>query len=290
MLANPKEILLDSQKNNYALASINATTLPGIMAVIEAAEELDAPVILSHAQLHETWSPIDVMGPLFTHFALHAKVPVIIHLDHGITHEYVMKAVRNGFTSIMYDCAHLPFDENAEKVAAFTELAHTLGIIVEAEVGQMPSNVVGHGGCTAYGAPIDHIEDYFTKPVEAVEFVRRTNVDMLTVSFGTVHGIFVEEPKLDIKLLKDIRAQVDCGLVMHGSSGVDDAQMKAAIDAGLNKINHYTEMGTAPVPEIAKAIGEATIPLYYHDIAHMAKEIMKEKAKNRIELFLNRKD
>ena len=289
MLANPKEILLDSQKNHYAIAGINTTTLPGIMAVIEAAEELDAPVMLSHAQLHELWAPIDVFGPLFVHFAMRAKVPVIIHLDHGLSHEYVMKAVRNGFTSIMYDCAHLPFDENAQKVAAFTELAHSLGIIVEAEVGQMPSNVVGHGGCTEYGAPIDHIEDYFTKPEEAAEFVKRTNVDMLTVSFGTVHGIFVEAPKLDIELLKKIRTQVDCGLVMHGSSGVDDTQILSAIDAGLNKINHYTELGTAPIPEIAQAIKEAQIPLYYHDVAHQAKEIMKEKAKNRIQLFQNAK-
>jgi fructose-bisphosphate aldolase class II len=287
MLANPKEILLDSQKNHYAIAGINTTTLPGIMAVIEAAEELDAPVMLSHAQLHDPWAPIDVFGPLFVHFAMRAKVPVIIHLDHGLSHEYVMKAVRNGFTSIMYDCAHLPFDENAQKVAAFTELAHSLGIIVEAEVGQMPSNVVGHGGCTEYGAPIDHIEDYFTKPEEAAEFVKRTNVDMLTVSFGTVHGIFVEAPKLDIELLKKIRTQVDCGLVMHGSSGVDDTQILSAIDAGLNKINHYTELGTAPIPEIAQAIKEAQIPLYYHDVAHQAKEIMKEKAKNRIQLFQN---
>ena len=287
MLANPKEILLDSKKNHYAIAGINTTTLPGIMAVIEAAEELDAPVMLSHAQLHEPWAPIDVFGPLFMHFAMRAKVPVIIHLDHGLSHEYVMKAVRHGFTSIMYDCAHLPFEENAQKVAAFTELAHSLGIIVEAEVGLMPSNVVGHGGCTEYGAPIDHIEDYFTKPDEAAAFVERTDVDMLAVSFGTVHGIFVEAPKLDIALLKDIHAKVNCGLVMHGSSGVDEAQIREAVKAGLNKINYYTEMSMAPIPEISKAISEATIPLNYHDIAHMAKETMKEKAKNRIQLFMN---
>lgn len=287
MLANAKEILLDSRENNYALASINATSLPGILAVIEAAEELNAPVILSHAQLHEPWAPIDVMGPLFMHFALHAKVPVIIHLDHGLAYEYVLKAVRHGFTSIMYDCAHLPFDENAQKVGAFTELAHSLGIIVEAEVGLMPSNVVGHGGCTEYGAPIDHIEDYFTKPDEAAAFAERTGVDMLAVSFGTVHGIFVEQPKLDIALLKEIHARANCGLVMHGSSGVDEAQIREAVSAGLNKINYYTEMSMAPIPEIAKAISEAAVPLNYHDIEHMSKEIMKQKAKAKIELFMN---
>jgi fructose-bisphosphate aldolase class II len=288
MLANPKEILKDAEKNKYAIAGINATSLEAIMAVIEAAEELDAPVMLSHAQLHEPFAPIDVFGPLFVHFAMRAKVPVIIHLDHGLTMEYVMKAVRNGFTSIMYDCAHLPFEENVHNVVEFTKTAHNLGIIVEAEVGRMPSNVVGHGGCTEYGVAIENIRDYFTKPKEAAEFVKRTGVDMLTVSFGTVHGLFVEKPNLDIALLKKIKEVTDSALVMHGSTGVDDAQILDAISNGLSKINYYTGMGTAPVPSIAKSIEKAEIPLYFHDIAHEAKEIMKEKAKERILLFQNR--
>lgn len=289
MLANPKEILQDAEKNHYAIAGINATCLEGIMAIIEAAEELDAPVMLSHAEHHEHAVPIDVFGPIFMHFALRAKVPVIIHLDHGSTHSYVMKAVRNGFTSIMYDCAHLPFEENVRNVKAFIEIAHELGITVEAEVGQMPSNVVGQGGCTEFGVAIENIKDYFTKPDEAAEFVRRTNVDMLTVSFGTVHGMFVEEPHLDIALLKRIKEKTGCALVMHGSSGVDDAQILAAIDCGLNKINYYTGMGTAPTSDIDTMIHNAKGPLYFHDIAHLSKEIMKEKAREKILLFQNRK-
>lgn len=288
MLANPREILLDSQRNNYAIAGINTTSLEGILAVIEAAEELDAPVMLSHAQLHEPFAPIDVFGPLFVHFATRAKVPVIIHLDHGISYPYVMKAVRNGFTSIMYDCAHLPFEQNVQNVKEFTELAHSLGIIVEAEVGQMPSNVVGHGGCTEYGVAIENIKQYFTKPEEAAQFVKRTNVDMLTISFGTVHGMFVEKPDLDIALLKKIKEITGCALVMHGSSGVDDEQILDAIANGLNKINYYTGMGTAPINDIAATIKDTKVPLYFHDIAHQSKEIMKEKAKDRILLFQNK--
>jgi fructose-bisphosphate aldolase, class II len=289
MLANPKEILNDSEKNHYAIAGINATSLEGIMAIIEAAEELDAPVMLSHAQHHEHAAPIDVFGPLFVHFATRAKVPVIIHLDHGVSHEYVMKAVRNGFTSIMYDCAHLPFEQNIRNVKAFTEMAHPLGITVEAEVGQMPSNVIGQGGCTEFGVAIENIRDYFTKPDEAAEFVRQTDVDMLTVSFGTVHGLFVEAPELDIALLKHIKEKTGCALVMHGSTGVDDAQILEAIDNGLNKINYYTGMGTAPTGEIETMIRQTAEPVYYHDIAHLGKEIMKKKAKEKILLFQNKK-
>lgn len=288
MLVNPKEILLDAEKNNYAIACINATSLEAILGIIEAAEELDAPVMLSHAQLHEPFAPIDVFGPLFVNFALKAKVPVIIHLDHGTSYPYVMKAIRNGFTSIMYDCAHLPFEENIRLVKDFTEIAHSLGIIVEAEVGQMPSNIVGHGGCTEYGVAIENIEEYFTKPEEASEFVKQTKVDLLAVSFGTVHGLFVEKPNLDIALLKKIYDMTDCALVMHGSTGVEDEQIIDAINTGLRKMNYYTGMGIAPIPEISARIAGSKEPLYFHDIALLSKEIMKEKAKERILLMQNK--
>lgn len=287
MLVNPKEILMDAEKNNYAVACINATTLEAITAIIEAAEELDAPVMLSHAQSHERFAPIDVFGPLFADFALKAKVPVIVHLDHGTSYQYVMKAVRNGFTSIMYDCAHLPFKENIRQLKDFTEIAHSLGIIVEAEVGRMPSNIVGQGGCTEYGVAIENIEEYYSKPEEASEFVKQTNVDMLTVSFGTVHGLFVEKPNLDIALLKRIHKACECTLVMHGSTGVENEQVIDAINNGLRKINFYTGMGIAPIPEISAKLGNAKEPVYFHEIALLSKEIMKEKAKEKILLMQN---
>ena len=289
MLANPKEILLDAEKNNYAIAGINATTLESVSGMIEAAEELDAPIMISHAQSHEPFAPIDVFGPIFVDLARKAKVPVIIHLDHGVDYNYVMRAVRNGFTSIMYDCAHLPYEENARNVREFVEIAHSLGIIVEAEVGLMPSNIVGQGGCTEHGAPIDNIRDYYTKPEEASKFVQETKIDMLATSFGTVHGLFVEEPDLDIDLLKEINAVTDCALIMHGGTGVHEDQLLDAIDGGIRKVNYYTGMGIAPAEAIGKMITDATEPLYYHEIADAAKTIMKEKAKYMIELLQNKR-
>lgn len=289
MLANPKEILMDAEKNNYAIAGINATTLEGIQAVIEAAEEVGAPVMLSHAQVHEPYAPIDVFGPLMVRFAEKAKVPVIIHLDHGTDMHYVMKAIRNGFTSIMYDCAHLPFEQNVEEVKKFTELAHSLGIIVEAEVGMMPSNIEGIGGCTEFGVGIENIEQYYTIPEEAEEFGKRTNVDMLTISFGTVHGFFVEKPVLDIERVKKIHSLIpDVALVMHGTTGVDEDQIKKAIDAGIRKFNYFTGIGTSASESIEAQIKAATAPVYYHEIAANAKAIMKDRAKHIIEVFQNR--
>jgi fructose-bisphosphate aldolase class II len=288
MLANPKEILLDAERNNYAIGGINATTLEGIQAVIEAAEEVGCPVMISHAQVHEAYAPIDVFGPLMVHFAEKAKVPVIIHLDHGTEINYVMKAVRNGFTSIMYDCAHLPIEENISQVKNFTDIAHDLGIIVEAEVGQMPSNIEGIGGCTEFGVGLENIEQYFTDPQTAADFCRNTNVDMLTISFGTVHGFFVEKPVLDIERVKKIHSLTPTALVMHGTTGVDENQIRQAINAGVRKFNYFTGVGTSTTESIEAQIRKATAPVYYHEIALNAKEIMKQKAKYILEVFQNK--
>ncbi len=289
MLANPKEILLDAEKNNYAIAGINATTLEAVIGMIEAAEELDAPLMISHAQSHEAYAPIDIFGPVFVDLAHKAKVPVIIHLDHGVDYNYVIKALRNGFTSIMYDCAHLPYEENSRRVKEFTEIAHSLGVIVEAEVGLMPSNIVGQGGCTEYGVAIDNIREYYTKPDEASRFVHETGIDMLATSFGTVHGLFVEEPDLDIKLLQEINGVTDCALVMHGGTGVHEDQLLEAVSGGIRKVNYYTGMGIAPAEAIGRKIAGTNDPIYYHEIADVAKSIMKEKAKYMINLLQNKK-
>lgn len=289
MIANPKEILMDAEKNNYAIAGINATTLEGIQAAIEAAEELSAPLMLSHAQSHEIYAPIDVFGPLMVHFAEKARIPVIIHLDHGEKYSYVMKAVRNGFTSIMYDCASLPFEENAARVKDFVVIAHDLGIIVEAEVGQMPNNIGGMGGCVENGVGIENIEQYYTDPKKAENFCQMTGVDLLAISFGTVHGFFVEKPKLDIERVKKIHELTPgVGLVMHGTTGVDEAQIKKAINAGIRKFNYFTGIGTAASESIEKQIHDSTAPVYYHEIAANAKQIMKERAKSVIEVFMNK--
>ncbi|MDD3140150.1 MAG: class II fructose-bisphosphate aldolase [Lachnospiraceae bacterium] len=289
MIANPKEILKDAELNNYAIAGINTTTLEGIQAVIEAAEELGTPVMLSHAQSHEQYAPIDVFGPVMVHFAEKAKVPVILHLDHGVELNYVMKAIRNGFTSIMYDCAHLTFEENVAEVKKITKIAHALEIIVEAEVGKMPSNIEGMGGCTQFGVGIENIEQYYTNPEQAEEFCHKTEVDMLAISFGTVHGFFVEKPILDIERVKKIHTLIpEVGLVMHGTTGVDETQIKEAINAGIRKFNYFTGVGTSANESIEVQIKNATAPVYYHEIAANAKTVMKERAKHIINVFQNK--
>jgi fructose-bisphosphate aldolase class II len=288
MIVNPRELIRDAAKNRYALAGINATTYEGLNAVLAAAEELGAPVMLSHAQVHEPFAPIDTFGRLMAERARAAKIPVILHLDHGTSCAYLIRAIRSGFTSIMYDCAELPVEENIRRLRDFTEQAHALGLAVEGEVGVMPSNIKGQGGCAETGAPVENIEQYYTDPQTAADFVEATAVDMLTISFGTVHGFFVEKPVLDIERVKKIHALTDVGLVMHGTTGVDDAQIIDAINAGICKFNYFTGVGTSANEGIVRYIEEAENPVYYHEIAGLAQELMKARVKKVIELMLNR--
>lgn len=288
MLVNLAELLTEAQKGNYAVGGFNTTNYESLTAVLEAAEETGSPVILSHAQAHEPFANVETFGALMVQYARQAKVPVSVHLDHGSDYDYVMRAVRVGFSSIMYDCAQYDLEENIRRVAKFTEMAHKLGISVEAEVGHMPSNIVGQGGCTQFGCPIEHLEDYFTQPEEAAAFSRRTGCDALTVSFGTVHGVYVEKPVLDIQRLSQINSQTACPLVMHGTSGVDDAQILEAINHGVRKFNFYTGMGTAPSAAIQNLLCAAQAPVYTHEISALSKRMMKEVVMDRMRLFQNK--
>lgn len=285
MLVNNKVLLEDAEKNNYAVAGINTTSLTMLRAVVEAAEELDMPIILSHAQLHEPYAPIDLMAPLMKKAAETAKVPCSLHLDHGVSEKYILKAIRNGFTSIMVDFARCPFEENIMRTKAMTEICHELDISVEGEFGEMPSNVTGQGRPLPEGKSIDY---FYTDPDKAKEFVHKTGIDNMVVSFGSVHGIYIENPVMDFERLKKIREKLPgFPLVMHGGSGLSEEDTKRCIDGGIRKINYYTYMATAPSRALPQYLSEAkTIP-YFHELAEYSKEIMKQQAKYAILLFRN---
>ena len=171
-------------------------------------------------------------------YAKKAKVPVCVHLDHGSDYNFVMRAIRVGFPSIMYDCSELPYEENLKNVKEFTKIAHNLGITVEAELGIMASSEEdSHGGSALTN---DEIRKYFTNPEQAAEFAEKTGCDALAVCFGTMHGIYAEPPKLDITRVTEIRAALpeSCRVVMHGASGVEFSEVQKAINAGCSKINY----------------------------------------------------
>lgn len=286
MLVDPKEVLVDAEKRNYAITGINTPTFDAAIGVLEAAEELNWPIMIGLAQVHERHAPIDVLGPMLYDVSVRSKAPVILHLDHGMDMDYIMKAIRYGFTSIMYDCSAMPLEENARHLRDFVTTAHKLNIMVEGEVGQMPSTITNDKGCVEGGVSAEgDIREYFSVPEDVARFVELSGVDTMAISFGNVHGDYVGEPKLDIPRLRKTNELVKSHLVMHGTTGVDDAQIKQAIDGGIRKFNFFTGIATTTTKPVQDLVNNADGPLYVQEIGDCCRRVIK--AKEVITLFRN---
>ena len=236
MLVNLKTLLEDARINHYAVAGFTTPTIDTCEAVLQAAEDMNAPVVIGQAQLYEEFGPIEKFGPVMAHMAEQAKVPVCLHLDHGTSIDYIMKAMKAGYTSVMADFSHLDFEENARIVKMCVTFCHSVGISVEGLVGKMPNVAMVEQA----GGDLD-LKEFFTKPEEIGRFIELTGADALTVSFGTVHGMTVAKPVLDFVHLTKLHQAAGCALVMHGSSGVEPSQLQKAITYGLTKVNVYTK-------------------------------------------------
>lgn len=292
MLVNLKEILEIAEKEQYAIPCINTPNVETIRAVIGAAEELNTPIIIDHAQVHDPIIPIERIGPEMLKYAKAASVPVCVHLDHGSDYDFVIRAIKVGFPSIMYDCSALPYEENVAKVKKFVQMAHAAGITVEAELGLMASTAEdSHGDEESRVLTNEDIKKFFTDPKEAKSFAEETGCDALAVCFGTMHGIYAEPPVLDIERVKEIRAAMpkDCRVVMHGASGVEFSQVQSAITAGCSKVNYYSYMAKATTKFVADKVAETNGKIAYHELQEEAFKFMKEYAKDVLRAFKNGK-
>ena len=273
MLVSLKNILKIAEAKKCAVGSFNTPNFASIKAVISAAEELGQPVIIMHAQVHEEMGlcRMDEIAPIMLFMADRASVPVCVHLDHGTDLDYVKKGLELGFTSVMYDGSELPKDENYANTSIIVEAAAKYGASVEAEIGSMGSRESG----SSEGASV------YTDPADAENFAAETGIDALACAFGTAHGLYLKQPKLDFERLGEIKRRVSVPLVMHGGSGVSHEDYRKVIGLGIRKINYYTYM--------AKAGGTATAELsdktFFHDIEVAAMNAMKEDAKKAIAVF-----
>lgn len=279
MLVNLKEILQIAEKEKNAVGMFNATGFDSLQAVVAAAEELNRPVILAHAEVHNQYNDIDMVGPAMLAVAKKAKVPVCVHLDHGVSEEMVYRALRLGFTSVMIDASALPYKRNLELTAEITKIAHVMGVSVEAELGRLATGEAGSGESVS-GKP----EDFYTDPDEAAEFSEKTKIDALAVAFGTAHGFYTAQPKLDFNVVKACAEATGLPLVMHGGSGVSEVGFKKAIANGIRKINYYSYMSKAGYLA-AKFEIEKNPSGYLHDVEYAAMRAMKEDVKTAIRIF-----
>ena len=281
MLVGLKEILKIAEADKTAVGMFNGTGFDSIRAVIGAAEELNRPVIIAHAEVHNVFNDISLVGPAMLAAARAAKVPVCVHLDHGVTAEMCYRALRLGFTGIMIDASALPYEENLAVTRRITEAAHAMGADVEAELGRLATP---EAGSAEEGRAPARPEDFYTVPAEAKSFCAETGVDALAIAFGTAHGFYKSQPKLDFGVVRDCAAATGLPLVMHGGSGVSPDGFRQAIAAGIRKINYYSYMSKAGYEAAAQCIASGRTK-YLHDVEYAAYEAMKEDVKKAIRVF-----
>lgn len=274
MLVNMRELLKDAEKGNYAVGSFSVANMEMVLGVIQAAEELNAPIILQIAEVRLKQSPLNVIGPLMVAAAKGAKVPVAVHFDHGKTMEKISEALEIGFTSVMFDGSHLPLDENIETTKKVIEKAKAYGAAVEAEIG-------------CVGGSEDGSEDIAincTKPEDALRFENETGVDALAIAIGNAHGNYKSTPKLRFDILEEVDGITKTPLVLHGGTGITPEDFVRCSKTGIKKINIATATFDKVENNVRKCYNENAINGYY-DLQAAEVEGAYQNAKNHILIF-----
>lgn len=277
-LVTMKEILVSARNNGYAVGAFEFWSLDSAQAVIEAAQELDMPVILQAGYIEcEFAGGVINLYKIAKMVADNADINIALHLDHADNYDFVSSAINSGFTSVMIDASHLIYEENAAITRKVVEAARPYGVTVEAELGKL----AGSEG----NINISEEEAFQTDPEEARQFVHGTGIDALAVAIGTAHGFYKSTPKINIDRLKRIAEKVDIPLVLHGGSGTPEEKVKEAIRSGIAKVNICTEF----VAAFGKAyINTQNTPGFKYSIPSLfgpSKEAGKVLAKSKIKLF-----
>jgi len=248
MLVSLNEILPPAQKEKYAVGLFNTVTFEMARGVIAAAEETKSPVIIGTAEVLLPFAPLEELAYLIVPMAKKASVPVAVHFDHGMTPELIVKAMKCGFSSVMYDCSLMEYEDNIASCREMAKIAHIFGASIEAELGHVGANEDG----SAEGEAADSI---YTDPIQAKDFAQRSNVDALAVAIGTSHGAYKSAPKLDFDRLESIAAATSVPLVLHGGSGLSDDDFKKSIQKGISKVNIFTDINNVSAQKASRAAG-----------------------------------
>lgn len=272
MLVNLNEVLKKAQNGKYAVGLFNTTDTDMLQAVIEAAEESNSPVILGTAEVLLPYGELKLIAPSIIAAAKRAKVPVVVHYDHGLTFDRCIEALKLGFSSVMFDGSAKPYEQNIAETRDMVKIAHAFGSTVEGEIGY-----VGEA------AKEDNLlTDMYTTAEEAKAYLEATGVDALAVAIGSAHGVYKKKPMLNIERLKEIRGAVKVPLVLHGGSGLSDDDFKNTIREGIAKVNIFTDLCLAG--ERAYKDGEEK-KLGYLETRNLKVKYIKEAVKHKMVLF-----
>ncbi|MFS0559974.1 ketose-bisphosphate aldolase [Terribacillus sp. 179-K 1B1 HS] len=248
MLYTMKDLLKVAKENKFAVPAFNICSFDMLKAIMEEVEAQRSPVII---EIHP--NEIEYLGDFFIaavkEYALHSKIPVVIHLDHGGSVYDVMRAIKNGYTSVMIDASSSDYEDNIKITKKVVDLAHAVGVSVEAELGTIGNNGSYEGGAESF---------IYTDPDQAVDFVERTNIDTLAVAIGTSHGLYPKDviPKLNLPLLKELYERIDIPFVLHGGSGNPDSEVRASVDYGVSKVNLSSDLKSVFFKEIRRVLTE----------------------------------
>lgn len=272
MLVNLDYVLKKAQAEHYGVGLFNTTDTDMLEAAISAAEELNSPIIIGTAEVLLPSGDLKLIAPSIIAAAKRAKVPVVVHYDHGLTFDRCMEALKLGFTSIMFDGSAGDPEKNIADTREIVKIAHSFGATVEGEIG----HVGEAANCD------NNVKDSYTTPEEAGDFIAKTGVDALAVAIGTAHGAYKEKPCLDIERLKEIRSACDTPLVLHGGSGLSDDDFRNTIKYGIAKVNIFTDLCVAGVNAMQKGLAENK---EYLQIRNMKVEEIKKAVIRKMELF-----
>ena len=272
MLVNLDYVLKDAQKKGYGVGLFNTTDTDMLEAVISAAEELRAPVIIGTAEVLLPNGELKLIAPSIIAAAKRATVPVVVHYDHGLTFDRCMEALTLGFSSIMFDGSAGDYEKNIADTREIVKIAHSFGATVEGEIGHVGQADAGDNDAS----------DMYTKVEEALDYANATGVDALAVSIGTAHGAYKSKPKLDLKRLNDIHKALPVPLVLHGGSGLTDDDFRNSIKNGIAKVNIFTDLCLAGNRAMEKGLAEGKA---YLDIRNMKVDEIKEEVKKKMLVF-----
>lgn len=279
MLVNLSRVLGPAKAGRYAVGLFNTVTLEQTEGIFEAAEELRAPIIVGTAERFTQVISLETAADLLIRRAERASVPVAVYFDHGFTYENCMKALRLGFSSVMYDGSALPYAENVARLAEVVKAAHAMGATVEGELGHVGGS---EGGMEVSGEEVV-ARPLLTDPALAAEFVRRTGVDALAIAVGNAHGAYSTLPKLDFQRIERIAGLVEVPLVLHGGSGLLPSDFRLAIRKGIRKVNVFTDIDIAAAMAAKAALNQGNTSML--KIAPIQVEAVKQVVKEKIQLF-----
>ncbi len=271
------ELLLRAEQDGYAVGAFNANNMEIVQAIMMAAEKENAPVIMQASQGAIKYAGLDFLTGMVKLAARSSKVPIALHLDHGTDFDQVVRCIRSGFSSVMYDGSKLPLEQNIAVTKKVLEIANPIGVSVEAELGKI--------GGTEDEVHVSAKEAMYTDLEEARYFVEQTGIKSLAIAIGTAHGQYKGEPRLDFDRLAQIKSLVRIPIVLHGSSGVPDEAVQKAIKLGVCKVNIDTNIREAFVGAMRRVMEEKPDEIDPRQILGPAREAAIEIIRQKIRVF-----